>query len=355
MDVLEELKVRDYRLQSMLVPEKWNFSTGYGVGPLSQFLPEDLARRYGAPLGLECEPGAWPSMEKRPEEPEAPRSMPEFPAFCGARDDGDPHAALGALLQLKESDLAQASDACDACLPLLKRSKVSEQEIASHAPRLLAIWNSVHAELKSRQQEVVSTEWLYDEEYLLPRGLGGRVLDVLGYVPGDEVVGSLNEAVLLNDPRLKTFAIVSLVRLGETVDPAQLGQAAASMEMRMTLCRLLKRMGKQPLMPEPWAHPIYLAQSDLCGWAAHPNELGVCPDEIELMMRCQIESDKPEPDEVYLFRFREYPKPWEPGEGWMAGIAGPIVDGESQDSPWSSFKRWDSMSPDEHFEKLYYR
>jgi hypothetical protein len=66
-----------------------------------------------------------------------------------------------------------------------------------------------------------------------------------------------------------------------------------------------------------------------------------------------IESEDGEEDFVYLFRFREYPKPWEPGEGWMAGIAGPIRDGESQGSPWSSFKRWDSMSPGDHFQKLY--
>ena len=36
----------------------------------------------------------------------------------------------------------------------------------------------------------------------------------------------------------------------------------------------------------------------------------------------------------------------------MAGIAGPIRNSESQDSSWSSFEKWDSMSPEEHFDKL---
>jgi hypothetical protein len=39
--------------------------------------------------------------------------------------------------------------------------------------------------------------------------------------------------------------------------------------------------------------------------------------------------------------------------GWLAGIAGPIRDGESIGSAWSSFKRWESMPPEEHFDKLY--
>ena len=135
-----------------------------------------------------------------------------------------------------------------------------------------------------------------------------------------------------------------------SVDARQVEQVAASLEMRETFWRILRKMGKQSLMPERWARPELLAASSLCRWAAHPNELAVPPDEVELTMKFLIEPEEGgTPYEVYLFRFRAYPKPWEPGEGWMAGIAGP------NDSPWSSFKKWDSLTPDEHFEKLYYR
>jgi hypothetical protein len=126
----------------------------------------------------------------------------------------------------------------------------------------------------------------------------------------------------------------------EEVDPEQIERVAASLEMRMTFMRRLKNPGMESLMPPEWTEPEALAASDLCNWAAHPNELGEPPEEVELMDAVPIESEDGEEDFVYLFRFREYPKPWEPGEGWMAGIAGPIRDGESQGSLWSSFKRW---------------
>src|SRR5262245_1563351 len=155
----------------------------------------------------------------------------------------------------------------------------------------------------------------------------------------------------LHDHRLKAFAIISLLRRDEIVDPDEIEKAAASLEMRMIFYRQLRSLECQWLMPEEWAHPWMLAASDLCNWAAHPNELGAPPEEVQGMATFTLEPST----EVYLFRFREYPKPWEPGEGWMAGIAGPIVDGVSQSSAWSSFKRWDSMTPQQHFMKLYYR
>lgn len=132
-------------------------------------------------------------------------------------------------------------------------------------------------------------------------------------------------------------------------------EVAANPEMRMIFWRQLRALGKESLMPEQWADPVQLAASDLCAWASHPNELGVAPTEVEPMMVFSVESEDGVEEDVYLFRFREYPKPWEPSEGWMAGIAGPIRQGESEDSPWSSFTKWNEMSPEEHFDALYYR
>jgi len=55
--------------------------------------------------------------------------------------------------------------------------------------------------------------------------------------------------------------------------------------------------------------------------------------------------------DAYLFRFREYPKPSEPGEGRMSAVAGPSYKGQELNSPWSAYGQYDSMSPEEHFEK----
>jgi hypothetical protein len=105
------------------------------------------------------------------------------------------------------------------------------------------------------------------------------------------------------------------------------------------------------IMPERWSTPEQLAASDLVQWAAHPMEMGTPPEEIEHMATYLINFEGEEVA-VFLFRFREFPKPWAPSEGWMAGIAGPYTDGERVGNPWSAFAPWDSKSPEEHFKKL---
>ncbi len=369
-DALTELKVKSYTIENLLTPSQPAFSMSFGlsVGALSDYFPQDLANRYGRPLGLECDPGEWPAAATRLQkaEPASP-DLPDFGGWChSAGSDeidasirnsrgADRQAAIAALFEPGENGRQRPSELLQQCLDLLQERVIEPDEIAPHAQLLLDIWDSAEAELRPWQQDGTSTEWLFDSDYARPRSLGEVALDVLGYVPGEDAARRLRQAVLLADPRLKTFGILSLLRRGEDVDPEQVERAAASLEMRMIFMRQLKQLGKESLMPQRWAQPEQLAASDLAHWAGHPNELGVAPEQVELMERVLVESDEPEPDIVYLFRFREYPKPWEQGEGWIAGIAGPIRNGESQDSPWSSFKPWDSLSPEQHFEKLYYR
>jgi hypothetical protein len=351
--VLAELKVKSYQLKD---PRrlKQAYSFGYTVGPLSQFLPEDLAMKYGGTLGLQCESGFYPavdrsSSEKKPELPKFHHTPAPSEKIAERIRTGEPAnrtAEIASLFALED-----AHDLSQECLALLEKGDLKAEEAAPHTPRLLAIWNSAYQKLKPKQQQAVSNEWLTEDEYAEARALGEVMLDVLGYLPGEDVDRALNDGMTLTDPRLKTFAILSLLRRGQCVDPDQIEQAAASLEMRKTFHGQLRKLGCEWLMPEEWSQPWHLAASDLCRWASHPNELGVAPEEVEPMTTFQLEPRS----EVYLFRFREYPKPWEPGEGWMAGIAGPFEDGESQGSPWSSFKRWDSMTPQQHFMKLYYR
>jgi hypothetical protein len=351
---LEELKVKSYYLKDPRKSQQL-YSFGYTVGPLSDYMPPDLATQYGGPLGLECEPGTYPAMK----EPAGTENKPSLPSYCPTVTPGEEiaerirtcapaerPAAVAALFALSDS-----AALLDACLTLLQKGVLSSQEASPHAPVLLAIWKSAHETLKPLQQQTASNEWLLDEDYVPARGIGEVVLDILGYLPGEDVGDALHQGLRLSDPRLKTFAIVSLLRRGQTVDPDQIEQAAASLEMRMIFYRQLRALECEWLMPEQWSQPWMLAASDLCNWAAHPNELGAPPEQVEPMATFALEPST----EVYLFRFREFPKPWEPGEGWMAGIAGPIVGGTSQESPWSSFTRWDSLTPQQHFRKLYYR
>ncbi|MGO9258681.1 MAG: hypothetical protein ACLQU1_20525 [Bryobacteraceae bacterium] len=278
-----------------------------------------------------------------------------FLKTIGSPGNPERASAIAGLFQAAQEADGARYEVAAACLKLRQQEQLSLDEIAPYAPAILAFWNAVHARVKPLQQEGPDLEWILEDEYRGPRALAEVLLDLMGYLPAAHVAPSFEEALALADPRLKCFAITSLLRHGHTVDPRQIEAVAASHEMRMIFWIGLRRLGMEWLMPERWSAPEQLAASDLVRWAAHPNELGVPPEEIELMERFLVAGEIHAKDEVYLFRFREYPRPWAPGEGWMAGIAGPIRDGQAQGSPWSSFKPWDSMSPREHFEKLYYR
>jgi hypothetical protein len=351
--VLRELTVNSYRLKDPRQLQQ-QYSFGYTVGRLSQYLPEDLASKYGGALGLQCEPGFYPAMAKT--SPEKKMDLPRFrPTPTPAEEiaerirTGQPAKRVQAISSLLA--LEDVHELSQECLNLLEKGDLKPEELTPHTFRLLAIWNSAYRELEPKQQKTSSNEWLLEDEYAATRVVAEVVLDVLGYLPGADAGCALNDGMMLTDPRLKTFAILSLLRRGECVDPDQIEQAASSLEMRKIFHERLRKLECAWLMPEEWSQPWHLAASDLSRWASHPNELGVPPEEVEPMATFALQPGK----EVYLFRFREYPKPWEPGEGWMAGIAGPVEDGDSQESPWSSFKQWDSMTPQQHFMKLYYR
>ena len=357
-DALAELKVNGYAIER-IEPSRFE----HRVGSLSNYLPVDLAIRYGQPLGLECEPNCWPAAPPLPASAESEKparfvwkpSPAEQCAKC--IQHGDPAVRAAAVAQMRNL-LAGPNNqfhACHACLELFESQHLTPEDAAVLAPAILIAWRRAEAWLQPRQQDPASIEWVIDAEYAPWRANGEVELDLLGFLPGDDVLHALREALTLADPRLKCFAVTSLLRRGESVDPAEIEHVARSLEMRMVFSRQLKKLGKLELMPERWLDPAELAASDLSHWASHPNELAAPPEEVQLMMKVLVESEDGPPEEVYLFRFREYPKPWEPGEGWMAGIAGPIRDGESHGSPWSSFKRWDEMTPQEHFQKLYYR
>jgi hypothetical protein len=277
--------------------------------------------------------------------------------YVAAISKGDPEArasALSVLFQAARQANATRYDVGVACLNLRQEDKLSENDLAPYAPAILDFWSAVHALVKPLQQQPADLEWMLEDEYTAPRAEAEVLLDLLGYLPAPAAAAPLEDALALADPRLKCFTLTSLLRHGHTVDPSHIEAVAASHEMRMIFWIGLRRLGMEWLMPERWSTPEELAASDLARWAAHPNELGVPPEEIELMERFQVPGHGLHAsDEVYLFRFREYPRPWAPGEGWMAGIAGPIRDGESLGSPWSSFARWDSLSPADHFKKLY--
>jgi hypothetical protein len=269
----------------------------------------------------------------------------------GAEERRPAVAKLGELA--KEGSLKR--QAIEALMKLLDYRLISGDAFAPCAGTVLEMCGQAIERAVPFQQEVIRVEWLVEFDYEPISMEARRLLDVLGHLSGEEVLGTLRDALTLADPYLRCAAVVSLLLRGQTVGEGDVEAVAACRLTRVTLWEKLRELGMESLMPLRWRANDVLAASDLTRWLAHSSELGEPPEEIELMKRFRIRDDDGQLDDAFLFRFRTFPKPWEPGEGWMAGMAGPYRDGVALDSPWSCFKHWDSMSPDEHFHMEYYR
>jgi hypothetical protein len=231
--------------------------------------------------------------------------------------------------------------------------RISPNDLAPHVQGVLTLWVAVFEQVKPFQQQSVRVEGIVDHDYQAMACQAERLLALMGYFGSRKIGLSLREALELTDPSLKMWALVSLLRRYEPVPKDDLEAVASSHIVRITFWECLQELEMESLMPARWSAPQEFAASALSRWLSRPNELNAIPEEIELMRTFPAVDHAGDPMEVYLFRFREYPKPWEPGEGWMAGVAGPYRDGEQIESPWSSFRRWDSMSPEDHFEMLW--
>jgi len=250
---------------------------------------------------------------------------------------------------LEENDLQHVRELVD----LWALDRISPTDLAPYAQGVLVLWNRVFEDVKPFQQETVKVEWLQDHYYRPAACQAERLLTLMGYFRGKKIGLSLRDALQLTDPNLKMRALISLLRRYEPVPKDDLEAVASSHIVRITFWEYLHELRMESLMPRNWAAPQELAASALSRWLSFPTELNAIPEEIELMKTFRVLGDAGALMEAYLFRFREFPKPWEHGEGWMAGVAGPFVDGAQIRSPWSSFRRWDSMSPEEHFEMLW--
>ena len=190
--------------------------------------------------------------------------------------------------------------------------------------------------------------WRWRPRYHRRRWQAGVLLDLLGHTPTPAVEAELRRAVgEFTDPRLRLYAILSLLRHDREVDPAVVAEIAADPESRKWLFDGLQKLERTHLYPAEYRTQAALAESDLVNWLIHPTELGRAPEEIELVQAVPFDTatDAGWAD-YYLFRFRTEPPHWAARYGWLAGVAGPFL---RKDQPtiqalgdtFSAFTPWD--------------
>ncbi|MCU1308061.1 MAG: hypothetical protein JWN45_2756 [Acidobacteriaceae bacterium] len=250
----------------------------------------------------------------------------------------------------KTQDSETVTNAITALLQLCERSFIGRQDLMPHAQTLLGLCSEALDQSKPVQADPCKMEWIIDPDYKPIRHRAGLLLDIIGYLPTEEAGPVLRAAFSLTDPRLKLIAAPSLLRNLEPVDAAELEKIAASHEVRILLWEQLRQL-QMELMPIRWSGSDQLAASELSRWIEHPMELGTPPEEIELIETFPVQVDERVLD-LYLFRFREFAKPWEPDQGWKAGVAGPYENGQFVRSCFSSFESWDARTPEDRVKKM---
>ncbi|MFO7569363.1 MAG: hypothetical protein R6W75_06155 [Smithellaceae bacterium] len=151
--------------------------------------------------------------------------------------------------------------------------------------------------------------------------------------------------------------VINALKEGARVPNEQIMGLAKRPETRGGLYQVLHEMGHADLFPSEYSNPSQLAESHLVVWLRHPNELGADPDEIELAADVvRNEGGPPQNRHYYVFKFRTKPPHWAAKDGWMAGVAGPYIDGEpliyAPNLVFSQLEAFDSVTPEEHLAKI---
>jgi hypothetical protein len=239
------------------------------------------------------------------------------------------------------------------CLHYAQAGLITGKSVEVCAEHVLTGYRAYAPDLLAAQK-AEGGDWMWEDAYLEMRGPAELLLDIMGYMKTPEIEKALREALSLRDPRLKYFAISSLLRHGQAVDGADVADVARWPEMRNHLYDRLQAVGKSSLFPEQFRTQKAFAESEMVEWLTYPTELGRAPDKIELMRVFPVDTETEDGViEYYVFRFRTQPPHWAADEGWMAGIVGPYLQKDKPSTTtygftFSNFEPWEGKSAEQH-------
>jgi hypothetical protein len=230
--------------------------------------------------------------------------------------------------------------------------------LVPYADAVLALYAKRRDALE-RAQRRDGVAWRWDPKYHRRRWPAGVLLDLLGHAPTPPVEAELRRAAAAyTDPRLRLYALLSLLRHDRDVDARAVAAVAADPESRKWLFDGLQKLERFHLYPAAYRTQAALAESDLVNWLIHPTELGRAPEKIELMQAVPFDTGTDAGwADYYLFRFRTAAPHWAARYGWIAGVSGPFL---RKDAPsiqalgdtFSTFTPWDRKAPAEHVEDV---
>ncbi len=154
--------------------------------------------------------------------------------------------------------------------------------------------------------------------------LSVSLCDALGLLPtSEESVASLSAAMQLSHRRIQVEAAAGLARLGVELGVQRLVRLAEDSVARLRAVRYAEELGIADQIEESLRYPAALAESELVGWLANPEQFGFPPQQIELLDARSLHwPGYEEPRDCYLFKYH-YEMPSGPVSN--LGIAGPAT------------------------------
>lgn len=208
-------------------------------------------------------------------------------------------------------------------------------DLAPYAPSFASFWRDVDEQVRPFQREA-GHSWRWQDEYQDPRNEAGLLLDILGYVPGEEVIAELQKALTLSDCRLVMFAALSLLRQRQLLAPETIERIAECDETRGLFKQLLEELEFGFLFPPNYKDPESAARSAMVTWLTHPNEWECAPDEMDLIGI--VDND------IFVYEFSTNHGHWSAEQGRVAGISGRET--------FSDFQASDSATAEEHARRM---
>lgn len=235
----------------------------------------------------------------------------------------------------------------------LAKGLVDSDRLRPKLPQIAVYASELRVFLEEHQQDT-GVRWMWTEDYISPRSIGGLVVDVLGRMQDRRVQDEISKWLSMRDPYLLTYAVLSQLRLGGAPLDQIVNKCASRPETRLILYKHLVELGCAEVFPSEYCTQKHFSEAEMVRWLSFPTELNTVPDEIELMgvLKRRL------PGQIYfLWRFRTLAPGGHAEDGWMAGLSGPYRENDrpSAESPgdtFSSFKKWDEMTPMEHARKI---
>jgi hypothetical protein len=192
--------------------------------------------------------------------------------------------------------------------------------LSGHEKSFAAQLKAEHAAALPRQRDA-GHNWKYEKEYDKGRSLIGIMMDLAGYMKGEESIAAVEACGQSKDPYHRLYRALTLLRRGKEVPDGELAWIAEHPRERYWLAKNLEDTGKKDRWPGVCRDQAKLAEGDMVQWLCFGTELEREPDEIELIhteMREEKEGANVVKVDYYFFKYRVTEEHWSK----MVGMAG---------------------------------